>query len=86
MKHDSSLNQFIEQYKIKIQEKIEKERKVDNDSETKKLSLSSSYRWEKQTQDVYTNKIYMLFIEEVIVLMYCDMVDPWSLPLPSCGK
>lgn len=60
----NSLNKFIEQYKIALQFKYEKELQEETESQKKHAWRCSGFEWDSQLQIRYTRPIYVAFVTE----------------------
>ncbi|KAL8515230.1 hypothetical protein ACS0TY_014081 [Phlomoides rotata] len=69
-----SLKEFMEQYEVAIGKKIQKEFLVDFESKNKVKKFKTTYLWEKQFRDTFTNNMFQKFLEEIDRLVYCHIV------------
>ncbi|KAL8487688.1 hypothetical protein ACS0TY_024129 [Phlomoides rotata] len=70
------LKQFMEQYKIAISNKIQKEFAADFKSKNKVIKCITYFPWELKFQKTYTNDIFSLVQEEIQRMIYCYVVPP----------
>ncbi|KAI3909666.1 hypothetical protein MKW98_014083 [Papaver atlanticum] len=67
----TTLKQFLEQYDNLIRSKVEKESRADYESLYSRYDCITHYEIEKQFQEVYTNKKFKEFQEEIMGKLYC---------------
>ncbi|KAF8364627.1 hypothetical protein HHK36_033400 [Tetracentron sinense] len=69
----TTLKEFIEQYKVALQDRHERESKADFDTWNRTPVLISHSPYEKQMSTVYTHEIFKKFQKEVL-----EIVNRWS--------
>ena len=71
----TNLKQFVKQYENALRRKIELEWQADAKCFSKKTQCVTRYEMEKKVEEVYTISKFKEFQQELIALMYCDIVD-----------
>ncbi|XP_060216966.1 protein FAR-RED IMPAIRED RESPONSE 1-like [Lycium barbarum] len=69
----STLKQFVEQYKIALREKLDKELTSEFNSRYTEAKVFCGFMWEEQIQTHYTRTIYDLFMDQVAKKYHCEM-------------
>ncbi|KAL8512287.1 hypothetical protein ACS0TY_018681 [Phlomoides rotata] len=64
----------MEQYDMTMGNKIQKKFIDDFQSKNKVVKCVSTFCWEKQFKQVYTNSIFKLFQEQINRMMYCQVI------------
>ncbi|KAF2319341.1 hypothetical protein GH714_014919 [Hevea brasiliensis] len=72
----STLKQFVEQYKIAMRDKNEKELQAEHKSRYTVIKCKSHFRFEKQFQRCFTNSMFKQVQDEIQRIMYYHVLPP----------
>ena len=71
----TNLKQFAKQYENTLRKKVELEWEENAKCFSKKTPCVTRYEMEKQVEEVYTISKFKEFQQELIALMYCDIIN-----------